>query len=95
MLNDLVVVVNHRASANRRIQFATNQLNLTLAAPEINRCIARGKCVLDPTEWMPEKKKYGLSVDQAEFNALNDVLSTCDSFEMIFYPARFWYFRKR
>lgn len=88
------------ASASRRIQFATDQLNLTLAAPEVNRCGEGGKCGLDPAEWMPDrnkcwfanriveiKTKYGLSVDQAEANALDAVLSTCDSFEMIFYPV--------
>ncbi len=89
-----------RATASKRIQFATDQLNLTLAAPEINRCGEGGKCGFDPAEWMPEKnkcwyanrvveikKKYGLSVDQAEANALEAVLSTCVSFKMIFYPV--------
>jgi len=88
------------ASVSRRIQFATDQLNLTLAAPEVNRCGAGGKCGLDPAEWMPErnkcwftnriieiKTKYDLSIDQAEANAMDAVLATCDSVEMIFYPV--------
>lgn len=88
------------ASASERIQFATDPLNLTLAAPEINRCSSTGKCGLDPAEWMPEKnkcwfasrvvavkKKYDLSVDEAEAKALETVLSSCNSNDMIFYPA--------
>lgn len=88
------------ASASRRIQFATDQLNLTLAAPEVNRCSVGGKCGYDPAEWMPEKNqcwyanrvvevktKYSLSVDRAEADALEAVLSTCNSVEMIFYPV--------
>jgi len=89
-----------KASSSKRRQFATDQLNLTLAAPEVNRCNVGGKCGFDPAEWMPEKNKcwfanriveiktkYALSVDQAESKALDAVLSTCDSFEMIFYPV--------
>ena len=90
-----------RASASKRIQFATDQLNLTLAAPEVNRCVVGGKCGLDPAEWMPKKNKcwfanrivqiktkYGLSVDQAEVNALDAVLPTCEgNFEMVFYSV--------
>ena len=88
------------ASASERIQFATDPLNLTLAAPEINRCSSTGKCGLDPAEWMPEKnkcwfasrvvavkKKYDLTVDEAEAKALETVLSSCSSNDMIFYPA--------
>ncbi len=88
------------ATASKRIQFATDQLNLTLAAPKVNRCGVGGKCGLDPAEWLPQKnkcwfanrvveikKKYDLSVDQAEANALEAILSKCDSFEMIFYPV--------
>ncbi len=88
------------ASSSRRIQFATDQLNLTLAAPKVNRCGKRGKCGFDPAEWMPNKNKcwfvdrvvkvktkYGLSVDRAEANAIDAVLSKCESFEMIFYSV--------
>jgi hypothetical protein len=88
------------ASTSRRIQFATDPLNLTLAAPEVNRCGAGGKCGLDSAEWMPERNKcwfanriveiktrYDLSVDQAEASALDAVLSGCDSHDIIFYPV--------
>jgi len=89
------------ASADKRKQIAIDPLNLTLAAPEVNRCQAGGKCAFDAGEWMPKKNKcwfanriveiktkYGLSVDQAEANALEEVLSSCDSFEMIFFPRK-------
>lgn len=89
-----------RASVSKRIQFATDQLNLTLASPKVNRCSTGGKCGFDPAEWMPKKnkcwyanqvveikRKYGLSVDQAEANALIAVLSSCENTKMIFYSA--------
>jgi hypothetical protein len=87
------------ASKEKQVQFATDLLNLTLAAPEINRCGAEGKCGLDAAEWMPErnkcwfanrivdiKAKYKLSVDQVEADTLEAVLSVCDSVEMVFFP---------
>lgn len=87
-----------RASASLRRQFATDPLNLTLAAPEVNRCGERGKCGLDAGEWLPLKnrcwfadrvvaikQKYKLSVDRQEAASLEGVLSRCDSFDMIFY----------
>ncbi|TQF70460.1 GmrSD restriction endonuclease domain-containing protein [Pseudoalteromonas luteoviolacea] len=87
------------ASAETRKEFASDLLNLTLAAPEINRCGPGGKCGYDAAEWLPNKNqcwfanriveiktKYSLSVDQAEANALEAVLSNCQSFAMIFYP---------
>jgi hypothetical protein len=89
-----------RASANKRIEFATDLLNLTLAAPEVNRCNTGGKCGFDAAEWMPEKnkcwfagrvlavkRKYKLSVDQAEADALESVLSNCANVDMTFYSA--------
>lgn len=91
------------ASPEERVSFATDLLNLTLAAPEINRCGRQGKCGFDAAEWMPNKnkcwfaarvvevkKKYSLSVDQAEADALEAVLSVCESREMIFYPMDNW-----
>ena len=87
------------SSAETRREFATDLLNLTLAAPAVNRCGARGKCALDAAEWLPEKNKcwfadrifqvktkYELSVDQAESVALEAVLITCKSHEMVFFP---------
>lgn len=89
------------SSASKRIQFATDIQNLTLASPEVNRCSAGGKCGYDAAEWMPEKNKcwfanrvvevklkYGLSVDRAEADALDAVLSECDSVEMVYFPAK-------
>ncbi|WP_462158799.1 excalibur calcium-binding domain-containing protein [Pseudoalteromonas sp. GB56] len=89
------------ASAKTREQFATDLLNLTLAAPEINRCGAQGKCGLDANEWMPAKNqcwfanrvvqiktKYGLSVDAAEAQTLETVLANCESTELVYYPRQ-------
>ena len=88
------------ASKEKRVDFATDLLNLTLAAPDVNRCGAKGKCGLDAAEWMPEKNqcwfakrivdiktRYELSVDQVEADALETVLSVCDSAEMVFFPT--------
>lgn len=86
-------------SAEKRQQFATDLLNLTLAAPKVNRCGPTGKCGFDAGEWLPPrnqcwfayriveiKRKYNLSVDRVEADALDLVLNRCESFEMIFYP---------
>lgn len=87
------------ASTEARIAFASDTLNLTLAAPEINRCGNKGKCDLDAAEWLPQRNqcwfvhriiqvetKYQLSVDPEEAKAIDDVLVNCQSVEMIFYP---------
>lgn len=86
-------------SKETRAAFASDQLNLTLAAPEVNRCSIGGKCGYDASEWLPEKnkcwfaarivevkKKYEMSVDRSEANVLESILSKCDSTNMIFYP---------
>ena len=67
--------------------------NLTLAAPSVNR---NQKSDKDPAEWMPDnnrcwyvgkwveiKKKYNLTMDQAEADSVVAVYQECDSFEMI------------
>ena len=67
--------------------------NLTLAAPSVNR---HQKSDKDPAEWMPEnnrcwyvgkwveiKKKYNLTMDQAEADSIAAVYKECDSFDMI------------
>ena len=82
--------------ATRR-RFANDLFNLTLAAPEVNRCGRGGKCARDAAEWMPEmnrcwfaarvvavRRKYGLTVDRSEADALERVLSGCSSMAMIF-----------
>lgn len=87
------------ASAETRAAFAVDPLNLTLAAPKVNRCGRTGKCGLDPAEWLPEqnqcwfvnrvieiKTKYSLTVDRAEANTIDSVLAGCESTSMILYP---------
>ena len=87
-------------SATRR-RFAADPPNLTLAAPEVNRCGAAGKCALDAAEWLPPmnrcwfagrvvavKRKYGLTVDRREAAALERLLSACSSTEMVFATGR-------
>ena len=71
----------------QRHQIAQDLDNLTIALPSTNR---EEKWAYDPAEWLPEinqcayaqtwvnvKHKYDLSVDQAEYDALADVLSGC------------------
>lgn len=89
------------ASPEVRKQFATDPLNLTLAAPEVNRCNPGGKCGFDAAEWMPEKnkcwfsnrivelrQKYKLTIDINEARTLENTLSNCESFEMIMFEGR-------
>ena len=84
-----------------RRRFASDPLNLTLAAPAVNRCGVSGKCALDAAEWLPPinrcwfasrvvavKWKYGLTVDRREAAALERVLSACSSTEMVFATGR-------
>ena len=79
-----------------RRRFASDPLNLTLAAPAVNRCGARGKCGYDPAEWLPPmnkcwfagrvvavKRAYRLTVDRREAAALARVLAGCGSTAMI------------
>lgn len=81
--------------ATRR-RFTTDLLNLTLAAPAVNRCARGAKCGHDAAGWLPPinlcwfaarvvevKRKYGLTVDRREAAALTGVLALCDSTEMI------------
>ena len=84
------------AGPTERRRFASDLLNLTLAAPEVNRCGARGKCGFDATGWLPAvnkcwfaarvvavKRKYALTVDRREAAALERTLAVCDSTAMI------------
>ena len=81
------------AEAATKRRFASDLLNLTLAAPAVNRHQKSGK---DAGEWMPQmnrcwfagrvvgvKRKYGLTVDAREARALEGVLSGCGSTEMV------------
>ena len=81
------------ADAATKRRFAGDLLNLTLAAPAVNRHQKSGK---DTGEWMPRmnrcwfagrvlavKRKYKLTVDAREARALEGVLSECASTEMV------------
>ncbi|MGR5287082.1 GmrSD restriction endonuclease domain-containing protein [Vibrio maritimus] len=89
------------ASTQTRKDFASDLLNLTLASPKVNRCSKQGKCDKDAASWLPEvnqcwyanrvvmiKRKYSLTVDDAEKQALESILSNCSSVEMVFYPPK-------
>ena len=82
------------ADADRRRAFASDLVNLTLASPAVNRHQKSGK---DAAEWMPglnqcwfanqvlqARLAYGLTIDRAEADALERVLSGCSSTEMVF-----------
>ena len=67
----------------------------------MNRCGAFGKCDSDAGEWLPAmnrcwfagrvvavKRKYRLTVDRREADALERVLSACKSTAMVFATSR-------
>ena len=89
------------AGPAERRRFASDLLNLTLAAPGVNRCGTGGKCGHDAAEWQPPmnacwfaarvidvKRKYRLTVDRHEAAALHRVLSTCSSTALVFTRAQ-------
>ena len=76
-----------------RRRFATDPLNLTLAGPRVNRY---EKVDHDAAEWLPAqnrcwfaarvvavRQRYGLTIDQREAAALDQVLAGCASTELI------------
>ena len=82
------------ASTNTRRAFANDLLNLTLASPSVNR---HQKVDKDLAQWLPAlnqcwyvnqvvqvKRKYNLSMDQAEASVARRVLSGCSSTAMQF-----------
>ena len=84
------------AGPAERRRFASDPLNLTLAAPGVNRCSRAGKCGHDAAEWQPPmnacwfaarvvavKRKYRLTVDRREAAALDRGLAGCASAAMI------------
>ena len=86
------------ASTERKREFASDPLNLALAAPALNRYEKSGK---DAGEWMPEsnrcwfahtvvevKRKYALTVDVVEAAALERVLRRCPSVQIQFSPKQ-------
>ncbi len=81
------------ASPETKRAFASDLLNLTLASPQVNRF---EKIALDVAEWQPEqnvcwfaqrtvdvRRKYGLTIDQREANAVDEILKGCTSTELI------------
>ena len=85
------------ASRSLRRQFAADPLNLTLAAPDVNRCNTGGKCGYDAAEWQPPmnkcwfaarviavKRKYALTADAVEARALRHILASCSSTRIVF-----------
>ncbi len=83
----------HARTEEERGEFGEDLDNLTLAAPGLNR---NQKSDNDPAEWMPDnnrcwyvgkwveiKKKFNLTMDQAEADSIAAVYQECDSFDMI------------
>ena len=83
--------------ATRR-RFASDVLNLALAAPDVNR---REKGAKDAAEWLPPlnqcwfaargitvRQKYGLTIDVAEARAVEGVFSGCSSVGLVVVPRR-------
>ncbi len=81
------------ADAATKRRFASDLLNLTLAAPDLNRSVKRGH---DAADWLPElnrcwfaarivevRRKYDLTIDRREADALEAVLSRCSSTELV------------
>ena len=81
------------ADAETRKRLARDLLNLTLAGPRVNRYQKRDH---DAAEWLPAvnkcwfasrvvevRRKYGLTIDRREADALERVLSACSSTEMV------------
>ena len=84
-------------SAQTRLTFARDLLNLTLADPSTNR---HQKSAKDVAEWLPQrnscwyvnrvvevKRSYGLTMDPREAEAVRSVLAACSSTEMVFYSS--------
>ncbi len=84
------------ATAATRRDFASDLLNLTLASPEVNGCRTGGKCAQDAAEWLPQqnqcwfagrvvevRRKYHLTIDHREADALDRVLAACPSTALI------------
>ena len=82
------------ASLSVRRQFASDLINLTLASPEVSR---RQKKAYDAADWLPTANKcwyayavvkvrleYGLTIDEQEARALDKVLRSCNSYQMLF-----------
>lgn len=84
------------ATEDIRKVFSRDLLNLTLASPSLNRA----KGALDAADWMPDenpcwfanrivqvRRKYHLTIDRREADALEGVLSECKSKAMEVSPC--------
>lgn len=87
-----------KATPEIRYEFANDLLNLTLSTPSLNR---NEKSDRDAGEWLPQynkcwyvftvvqvKKKYGMSVDTTERDAMQEVLENCTGDEIFLEPER-------
>ena len=83
------------ATDEKKRQFASDLLNLTLASPALNRYEKRDR---DAADWLPERNRcwfaaqivavrlaYGLTIDQREADALEATLSACGWPEEIYF----------
>ena len=81
------------SSVQRRREFSRDLLNLTLASPAVNR---HQKRALDAADWLPDlnrcwfadrvvriRQKYKLTIDTRERRALELVLSSCTSTDLV------------
>ena len=90
------------ADQETRQRFAADLLNLTLAAPSVNRYEKRAR---DASDWLPRlnrcwfaarvvavRRKYKLTIDQREADTLSHVLAACASTDMtvVARPALRW-----
>ena len=82
-------------SQGEKARFAGDPLNLTLATPEVNRedkrhhdasgCLpGKNRCWF-AARVVAVRRKYGLTIDRAEAQALEDVLSACGSTKMVWH----------
>lgn len=80
------------ADVQTRINFANDLENIALASPTVNR----GKSTKDPADWLPDnnkcwyvwqwlnvKRKYNLTIDQDEKNAIETVLQDCSVSDLV------------
>ena len=85
------------ASPATKKAFARDLLNLTLASPRVNRNLKSAK---DAAEWTPDnnkcwfaqrtidvRRKYGLSIDREEAEAVAAILSRCQSTDLVVVPC--------
>ena len=81
------------ADPDTKDEFASDLTNLTLASPSVNR---HQKVDKDAAEWLPDvnecwyvdriiqvRLEYGLTIDPAEADAIDSVLASCESTEMV------------